>query len=118
MLRRRKNKTPPLPPICPLTECMRLLGGVWTVNIVWKLGSEPRRFTELRMDIPKISAKVLTARLRDLEENGVVTRTLVPSSPPSVEYTLTELGRELLPVIETIVDVGKRLVRMQQAAPP
>lgn len=100
--------------MCPLTECMRLLGGVWTANIVWKLGSEPRRFSELRADIPKISAKVLTAKLRALEDNGVLTRTVVPSSPPSVEYELTALGRELLPVIETIVDVGKRLVRKQQ----
>lgn len=115
MLRRRKNKAPPLPPMCPLTECMRLLGGVWTANIVWRLSGEPRRFSELRMDIPKISAKVLTARLRALEENGVITRTVVASSPPSVEYALTDLGRELLPVIETIVNVGKRLVRMQQA---
>jgi DNA-binding HxlR family transcriptional regulator len=115
MLRRRKNKSPPLPPLCPLTECMRLLGGVWTANIVWRLSGEPRRFSELRMDIPKLSAKVLTARLRALEENGVVTRTVVASSPPSVEYALTDLGRELLPVIETIVSVGKRLVRVQQA---
>ncbi|MFY0541417.1 winged helix-turn-helix transcriptional regulator [Nannocystis pusilla] len=116
MLRRRKNKAPPLPPICPLTECMRLLGGVWTVDIVWRLSGEPRRFSELRMDIPKISAKVLSARLRALESNGVISRTVVASSPPSVEYALTELGRALIPVIETIVDVGKRLVRMQQRA--
>ncbi|MCY1069834.1 helix-turn-helix domain-containing protein [Nannocystis sp. RBIL2] len=116
MLRRRQNKAPPLPPICPLTECMRLLGGVWTVNIVWRLSGEPRRFSELRTDIPKISAKVLSARLRALESNGVISRTVVASSPPSVEYALTELGRALIPVIETIVDVGKRLVRMQQRA--
>ena len=116
MLRRRKNKAPPLPPICPLTECMRLLGGVWTANLVWKLGGEPRRFSELRMDIPRISAKVLTARLRALEDNGVVARTVVASSPPSVEYALTDLGRELIPVIETIVRVGTRLVRMQRTS--
>ena len=115
MLRQRKNKTPPLPPLCPLTECMRLLGGVWTANIVWKLSGEPRRFNELRVDIPRISAKVLTARLRALEENGVLTRKVVASSPPSVEYALTDLGRELIPVIETIVNVGKRLVRKQRA---
>jgi DNA-binding HxlR family transcriptional regulator len=114
MLRRRKNKSPPLPPMCPLTECMRLLGGVWTANIIWKLSGEPRRFSELRADIPRVSAKVLTAKLRALEENGVITRTVVASSPPSVEYALTDLGRELLPVIDTIVEVGKRLVRKQQ----
>lgn len=114
MLRRRKNKSPPLPPICPLTECMRLLGGVWTANIVWRLSGGPRRFSELRADIPKISAKVLTAKLRALEDNGVVTRSVVATSPPSVEYALTNLGRELLPVIDLVVEVGKRLVRKQQ----
>lgn len=116
MLRRRKNKAPPLPPMCPFTECMRLLGGTWAANIIWKLSGEPRRFSELRADIPRISAKVLTVKLRALEENGVVTRTVIASSPPSVEYALTDLGRELVPVIETIVEVGKRLVKKQQAA--
>ena len=110
-LRRRKNKAPPLPPICPLTECMKLIGGVWTANIVWRLSAGPRRFSELRMDIPRISAKVLTARLRVLEDTGVVSRTVVASSPPSVEYALTDLGRELIPVIEMIVRVGTKLAR-------
>lgn len=100
-----------MPPVCPLTECMRLLGGVWTANIVWRLSGEPRRFSELRMDIPRISAKVLTARLRALEDDGVVVRMAVASSPPSVEDALTDLGRELIPVIETIVEVGSKLSR-------
>jgi DNA-binding HxlR family transcriptional regulator len=109
------NKAPPLPPMCPLSECMRLLGGVWTANIIWRLSGDARRFGELRMDIPGISAKVLTSRLRALEENGVVMRRCVSSSPPSVEYALTPLGRELIPVIEAIVKVGERLVRVQSA---
>lgn len=93
---------------------MRLLGGPWSANIVWKLSGDPRRFSELRADIPKISAKVLTVKLRALEANGVVSRATVATSPPSVEYALTELGRELLPVIDRIVEVGKRLVRKQR----
>ncbi|NRD67125.1 helix-turn-helix transcriptional regulator [Corallococcus exiguus] len=117
MLRRRKNKTPPLPPLCPLTECMRLLGGAWTANIVWRLSGDPRRFSELRSDIPRISAKVLSAKLRALEENGVLTRHAVASSPPSVEYELTPLGRELIPFIDTIVQVGMKLQRVQAAMP-
>ena len=108
-LTRRKNKAAPLPPQCPLTECMELLGGAWTPNLVWHLSAEPRRFSELRADVPRISAKVLSARLRGLEEKGVVTRTVVATSPPSVEYALTELGRELIPVIEAIVRVGHKL---------
>ena len=58
-LRVRKNRTPPPPPVCPLTECMSLLGGAWTPNVIWYLSSGPRRFGELRADIPPISAKVL-----------------------------------------------------------
>ncbi|MBJ6759601.1 helix-turn-helix transcriptional regulator [Myxococcaceae bacterium JPH2] len=117
MLRRRKNKTPPLPPLCPLTACMKLLGGAWTANLVWRLSGEPRRFSELRSDIPLISAKVLSAKLRALEKNGVLTRHVIASSPPSVEYALTALGRELIPVIQTIVQVGMKLQRMEDARP-
>lgn len=105
----RKNQAPPAPPTCPLMECMKLLGGAWTPNLLWYLSAGPRRFGELRVDIPAISAKVLSARLRDLEEKAVVSRRVMPTSPPSVEYALTPLGRELLPVIRAIVEVGAKL---------
>ena len=108
-LRLRKNKAPPPPPACPLTECMAILGGAWTPNVIWYLSEGPRRFGELRHDIPRISAKVLSARLRELEGQGVITRRVMPTSPPSVEYTLTELGRELIPAINAIVEVGSKL---------
>ncbi len=88
---------------------MSLFGGAWTPNIVWHLSGGPRRFGELRADIPRISAKVLSARLRSLEDKGVVTRAVMPTSPPSVEYALTELGEELIPVIRAIVAVGSKL---------
>ena len=108
-LRLRKNKASPPPPACPLTECMAILGGAWTPNVIWYLSEGPRRFGELRHDIPRISAKVLSARLRELEGQGVITRRVMPTSPPSVEYTLTELGRELIPAINAIVGVGLKL---------
>jgi DNA-binding HxlR family transcriptional regulator len=92
-----------------MAECMKLLGGTWTPNVIWMLSGGPRRFGELKRDIPKISPKMLTARLRDLEDKGVIAREVVPSSPPSVEYRLSELGRELIPVINTIVRVGTKL---------
>jgi len=88
---------------------MTLLGGAWTPNVIWYLSGGPRRFGELRRDIPRISAKVLAARLKILEEKGVVHREVLPTSPPSVEYRLTELGADLLPVIDAIVKVGHRL---------
>ena len=73
----------PEPPPCPLTECMRFLRGAWAPNVIWYLSGEPRRFGELRHDIPRISARVLSARLRELEARGLVTRRLLDTSPPS-----------------------------------
>ncbi len=112
----RKNKAPPPPPACPLTACMKLLGGAWTPNLIWYLSGGPRRFGELRADIPRISAKVLSARLRELEAKGAVVRVVAPTSPPSVEYALSDLGRELIPVIQSIVRVGERLKVLHAAA--
>src|SRR5205823_2247904 len=94
----------------PMGACMALLGGAWTTNVVWQLSGGPRRFGELMKDIATVSPKMLTALLRELEEKGVVTRRVVPSSPPSVEYSLSELGQELVPVIDSIVRVGTRLI--------
>ena len=104
-LKVRKSKAPPAPPACPMTVCMGLLGGTWTPNLIWMLSGGPRRFGELKRDIPRISPKMLSARLRALESKGVVTREVIPSSPPSVEYALSEVGHELIPVINAIVKV-------------
>lgn len=108
-LKLRKSKVTTPPPACPLSTCMTLLSGAWTPNIIWYLSGGPRRFTELRRDIPAVSAKVLTARLRALEEKGVVLREVMATSPPSVEYQLSKLGSELIPVIDAIVKVGRKL---------
>ena len=105
----RKSKVVEPAPICPLTECMRLLHGAWAPNVIWYLSGEPRRFGELRHDIPRISARVLSARLRELESKGLITRRLLDTSPPSAEYALTDLGRKLIPAIKAIVEVGMKL---------
>lgn len=111
-LKVRKNQSPPAPGYeCPLSECMKIIGGAWTASILWSLGGGARRFSELRLDIPKISAKMLTTRLKELEEKGVIERTVKPTSPPSVEYSLTRDGRGLLPAIEAIAAVGRKLRR-------
>jgi DNA-binding HxlR family transcriptional regulator len=102
-----KNRTPH--PLCPLSDCLAFIGGAWTPNILWNLATGPRRFSELRADIPLVSAKVLTQRLRELEERGILIRRAMPTSPPSVEYALTGLGKEFMPVIEAIAEVGQRL---------
>jgi DNA-binding HxlR family transcriptional regulator len=110
----RKNRTPH--PMCPLSDCMSFIGGAWTPNILWYLSSGSRRFSELRVDIPLVSAKVLTQRLRELEGRGILLRTVTDTSPPSVEYALTALGLEFMPVIQAIAEVGQRLKDKAQAA--
>ena len=115
-LRVRKNQTPLPPASCPLTECMNFLRGAWAPNVIWNLSAAPRRFGELRLDIPKISARVLSARLRELETIGVIARRVVPSTPPSTEYELTDLGQELVPAIAAIIRVGHKLKERRPAA--
>jgi DNA-binding HxlR family transcriptional regulator len=115
-LKLRRKVAPP--PGCPMSACMSLLGGVWTPEIIWNLSEGPRRFSELRRVVPAISAKVLSARLKDLEERGVVSRSVLATTPPSVEYGLTDLGEELIPAIRAIVEVGSKLhLRTTSQAP-
>lgn len=114
MLRMRKNPVGDKP-LCPIGACMELLGGAWTPNVIWYLSGGPRRFSELAADMAPISAKMLSKRLKALEEKGVLTRTVMDTSPPSVEYALTDLGREIVPAIEAIAKVGFKL-KQQRAA--
>ena len=112
----RINPTPRPPPECPVLGCIELVRGAWAPNVVWFLENGPRRFGELRRDIPQVSAKVLTARLRSMEQDGVVERREMATSPPSVEYSLTDLGAELVPVIHLLLDVGLKLKRQRAMA--
>ena len=108
-LKIRKNRSTSPPDPCVLTECMSIIAGAWAPNVIWHLRAGPRRFSELRLDIPPVSAKVLSQRLKELEARGVVTRSIQPTTPPSVEYALTPLGQELLPALNAIVEVGHKL---------
>lgn len=111
----RKRKPAAAARDCPMAACMAVLGGAWATSVIWKLSAGPRRFGGLYKEIRGISPKMLAARLRELEEKGVVIREVAPTSPPSVEYSLSELGRELVPVIDTIVKVGTKLRREPHA---
>ncbi len=112
----RKNRAVEPPHECPLTSCMALLRGAWAPNVIWYLSAGPRRFGELRHDIPKVSARVLSARLRELESKGVIHRQILASSPPSAEYALTDLGRELVPALQAIANVGVKLKSQNRSA--
>ncbi|WP_245749308.1 winged helix-turn-helix transcriptional regulator [Jannaschia pohangensis] len=105
----RKNQSVAPPEPCMLSECMAVISGAWAPNVIWSLRAGPRRFSELRADIPPISAKVLSTRLSELEQKAVLTRHVRRTSPPSTEYRLTPLGAELLPALDAIVQVGHRL---------
>lgn len=108
-LKMRKNQSPRPPEPCFLTECLKVISGAWAPNVIWCLRAGPRRFSELRADIPPVSAKVLSTRLSELEARGVILRHVRPTSPPSTEYELTALGEELIPALEAIVAVGHKL---------
>ncbi len=108
-LKIRKNKSPDPPAPCALTHCMSFISGAWAPNVIWNLREGPRRFSELKIDIPPISAKVLSTRLSELEKRGIIERNVLPTSPPSVEYKLTQIGTEIIPALDALVTVGHKL---------
>ena len=96
---------------CPVREAVKFLAGAWTLEIYWNLNHQNMRFGDLRRILNGVSPKVLTQRLRDLEDLGVVNRQVLETYPPQVEYSLTEFGRQFLPIIDQIAQVGQNLVR-------
>jgi len=116
MIKMKRARVPPPPADCPLEECLNFLAGAWTPKILWYLREEPRRFGDLKRDLAGVSSKVLTTRLRELERRGVVTRTVMPTSPPTVEYALTSLGLKLQPVLDMIAQVGRELSNRKLSA--
>jgi DNA-binding HxlR family transcriptional regulator len=95
---------------------MAIIGGAWTPNMLWYLREGPRRFSELKSDVSGVGAKVLTSRLRRLEKDSVVSRKVMPTSPPTVEYQLTTFGLRLIPAIEAIVEVGHQIKKSRAGA--
>ncbi|MDA2804804.1 winged helix-turn-helix transcriptional regulator [Nocardiopsis suaedae] len=89
---------------CPATDVLRRIGDKWSVLVVAILGRGPRRYNELHRSIKEISQRMLTRTLRGLERDGLVSRTVHPTVPATVEYALTDLGRSLLLPLSTITD--------------
>jgi len=113
MVPHRKSRVIPPPHDCPLTVCLKIIAGTWTGNVIWYLRGGPRRFLELKADLRGVSAKTLAARLRRLGGDGIVFRRSMPTSPPTVEYGLTELGKKLVPAVEAIASVGVELQKLK-----
>ena len=89
---------------CPLTGVLRQIGDKWTVLTIVLLGQRPHRFNELHREIESISQRMLTRTLRSLESDGLVQRKVFPTTPPSVEYSLTNLGTTLLTPLSILAD--------------
>ena len=94
-------------PACPVATTVQLIGSKWKLLIMRNLLVRPWRFNELRKDLEGISQKVLTAQLRQMEASGLLIRTVYPEVPPRVEYTLTELGYSLKPVLDAMWSWGE-----------
>ncbi len=94
-------------PACPVETTLTLISDKWKVLIIRDLLPGTKRFGELKKSIGSVSQKVLTAQLRQMEESGLLTRTVYPEVPPRVEYTLTELGQSLRPVLEALKNWGE-----------
>lgn len=93
-------------PACPVETTLSLIGDKWKVLILRDLLPGARRFGELRRSIGSVSQKVLTAQLRDMEQKGLVTRTVYAEVPPRVEYALTETGYSLKPILDAMEHWG------------
>lgn len=95
-------------PACPVETTLALIGDKWKVLILRDLLIGTKRFGELKKSIGKVSQKVLTAQLRAMEENGLVNRKVYAEVPPRVEYSLTELGQSLKPILDAMWNWGER----------
>ncbi len=93
-------------PACPVEMTLMLIGDRWKVLIIRDLLEGTRRFGELKKSVGNISQKVLTSNLRSLEANGLVNRQVYAEVPPRVEYSLTETGRSLKPILDAMVEWG------------
>lgn len=94
-------------PACPVETTLTLIGDKWKVLILRDLMPGAKRFGELKRSIGSVSQKVLTAQLRDMEKNGLVNRKVFPEVPPHVEYSLTELGQSLKPILDAMQSWGE-----------
>jgi len=89
---------------CPLMLAMDLVGGKWKMVILWHLRNGTLRFNELRRLMPGITQKMLTQQLRELEDSGIINRTVYPVMPPKVEYDLTDEGKNLIPSLDMLCE--------------
>ena len=107
MSRKKINKTEDK---CTLQEILTVIGGKWAMSIIYALFPGKKRFSELERMIPNINTRMLVKELKNMEENEIVTREVFATVPPTVEYTLTEKGKKLEPIINELYKWGLEYV--------
>jgi DNA-binding HxlR family transcriptional regulator len=95
----------------PVELALRFIGGTYKMPILWRLNQQMMRYGELKKTLPHISHKTLSVQLRQLEADGLIERKVFAVVPPRVEYTITKEGRKAIPVIETIREFGKVIMK-------
>ena len=104
--------------ICPVGTTLDLIGGKYKALILWHLAEGTLRFSQLRKAVPNATPKMLTQQLRELEADELIHREVYPVIPPKVEYSLTELGRSLLPILVAMRDWGAGYLRNNKDQEP
>ena len=103
--------------ICPVETTLSLIGGKYKALILWHLSDGTLRFSQLRSQISGVTPKTLTQQLRELEASELIHREVFPVIPPKVEYSLTELGRSLMPILVAMRDWGSGYLRKRDVEP-
>jgi len=100
---------------CPVSEALKIIGGKWRLQIIYEIGTEKRRFGKIKRLIPEISEKMLIQELKNLTAYGILKRKAYKEIPPRVEYSLTENGKKVLPIINQIKMFGSELIEINNA---
>lgn len=93
---------------CTLTDILSILGGKWSIPVIYNLCSGKKRFSELERIIPNINTRMLVKELKNLEKTGIIIREAFATVPITVEYSLTEKGKALEPIIEDMLEWGRK----------
>lgn len=102
---------------CPVSAAIHLIGGKYKALLLWHLTGQTLRFNQLHRLVPEATPKMLTQQLRELEEDGLILRTVYPVVPPKVEYSLTALGQSLFPILDAMYQWGSALMKQEGLTP-
>ncbi|MBQ7841292.1 MAG: helix-turn-helix transcriptional regulator [Lachnospiraceae bacterium] len=102
---------------CPVSATLRLIGGKYKALLLWHLTDKTLRFNQLQKLVPEATPKMLTQQLRELEQDGLILRTVYPVVPPRVEYSLTKLGKSLFPILNAMYHWGAALMEKEGLTP-